>query len=584
MDIFRNCRLSDFLYATLAVVLLAVIGYYYVGVVDEEIIGFTHDDGVYLTTAKALATGQGFNLLHVVGHPAEVKYPFVYPLLLAPIWMLFPRFPENVPLFSYLSIAFTLAAGWLIYVYARSAHRLPGWLALWCIALAASNFFFIYFTTTVMSEAPYLFFSLLTLWFFHKAHEKNEGTLTLPAIAGLIILSDITFLTRVTGLALMAAVGAWLLLNRQWRNAMVYGLGCLLFGVLPWALWIKLQTPPLTDLNYPLVNAYSNYGQEFVLNYFGSKSYWDSLSASFASLLNRMLEDMVPLIPNLFRIYPPLAHKPFLPEIKTVLGVVSTYALSGYFLLQGIRTVLRSVADKRFSPALWSVPALYVFFYILLILFWNYEDQMARFIVVITPLLWIYFFKPGLPLLQQLASANPFRKKAIVAWGLLILISIVAIWPVQNSYRIIWKSRNEHWVESGRAKWLWQEYQNSFAWLRQHTPPNSPLAAASDVVYYLYTERPSFYLFYASLKRIKGHFTKDAFPVLMNSLDHYGVKYLVVEPHMQVRTIKAPKNLIAMELIQKFPERFEFVYSTPREAIHIYRILPPAKQALDAAH
>lgn len=568
-------RISSLIAGCLAVILLGVIGAYYVGAVDSQIIGFTHDDGVYLSTAKALATGKGFKLLHVVGHPAEIKYPFMYPILLAPIWYFFPDFPQNVPLFSYLSIAFTLGALWLVYGYCRSVHQFPGWLALWVIALVASNFFFIYFSTTVMSEAPYLFFSLLTLWVFHTL-SRNRQVLSQQAVLLLIVLSAITFLTRIPGVALMAAIGSWLLLNRQWKNAAVYGIGCLLLGILPWSLWVKFHTPPLNELSYPLVNAYSNYGLEFMLNYLGSSGYWKSLSVSFSSFLSRLLEDMFPLIPNLFRIYPPLQSLPYLPQVKDVTVLIGTYALAGYFLLQAIRTCSLSLANKRFSPAYISVPGLYLFFYTLMVLFWNYEDQMARFIMVLTPLLWLYFFKPALPMLKALKS-RPLPGRAVTVWVILGLLSAVAFWPVCNAYRIVWKSRNQHWVESGKAKWLWSDYQDSFAWIRANTPPHAPIAAASDVVYYLYTDRPSFYLFYASLKRKKGRFTPDAIPLLMKSLDHYGVKYMAVEPHMQVRVIRAPQNLIAKDLLKAFPHRFQQVYSSPHKAINIYKILPQAE-------
>ena len=201
------------IYTVLAFILIGTIGWFYYHAVDTQVIGFIHDDGVYLSTAKALATGHGFRLLHVVGHPAEIKYPFMYPILLAPIWMLFPKFPENVRLFSDLNIAFTIGAWWIYSRYPRSIERFPGWLSLLCIALVVSNFFFIYFCTTVMAEAPYLFFSLLTLWFFQKNIQKHQS-ISPQTLIILIILSVVTFLTRIPGLALIAAISVWMLLHR----------------------------------------------------------------------------------------------------------------------------------------------------------------------------------------------------------------------------------------------------------------------------------------------------------------------------------------------------------------------------------
>src|SRR5438128_7525740 len=58
--------------------------------------GIFHDDGVYLVTAKALATGQGYRIASLPGEIFQTKYPPLFPLLLAAAWKLYPRFPDNV--------------------------------------------------------------------------------------------------------------------------------------------------------------------------------------------------------------------------------------------------------------------------------------------------------------------------------------------------------------------------------------------------------------------------------------------------------------------------------------------------------
>jgi hypothetical protein len=58
----------------------------------------------------------------------------------------------------------------------------------------------------------------------------------------------------------------------------------------------------------------------------------------------------------------------------------------------------------------------------------------------------------------------------------------------------------------------------------------------------------------------------------MQGLDHYGVNYLVAEPHMQFRSIRFPVNLVAKQLMDLYPKRFQHIYGTPRGSIHIYKI------------
>jgi len=59
-------------------------------------VGMFHDDGVYLVTAKALATGQGYRIISLPEEIPQTKYPILFPLVLSGVWRLAPEFPENV--------------------------------------------------------------------------------------------------------------------------------------------------------------------------------------------------------------------------------------------------------------------------------------------------------------------------------------------------------------------------------------------------------------------------------------------------------------------------------------------------------
>src|SRR5688500_3536219 len=105
----------------LMLLLMAAMAWFYWQMVDNAQMGFTHDDGVYTIAGKALAQGKGFKLLHVVGEPSQVKYPFLFPLLLAPIWLINPHFPENLPLMNALVVSLSvLSAGLMYWFFTRS--------------------------------------------------------------------------------------------------------------------------------------------------------------------------------------------------------------------------------------------------------------------------------------------------------------------------------------------------------------------------------------------------------------------------------------------------------------------------------
>jgi hypothetical protein len=574
-------KVTHKLYTVLGILLLAVITAMYIQCIDTENMGFTHDDGVYATVGKSLALGKGFKLLHVIGEPGQIKYPFVYPLILSVVWFFMPHYPENLPALLYVTIAFTIASCWLMFIWLKDCQKMPGWLVLALAVIIPTNFYFIYFFSMVMSEAPYLFLTLLILWYFHRVTQTAQP-LQKKELFWLVALSSLCFLTRVLGVAMMAGIGVWLLLNRQWKNALIYGLGCLFTGILPWVFWVKFNTPPISDFNYPLVNAYSNYGLEFFHN-LTTANYLNGLGVSVLTMILKLQEVMVPLIPNFFKIYPNLKSNQDLVHWFSLTAMVMAYAVFGYFLLQAVSTLRKSWHNGKFSPKAFTLPGLYLFFYIVIITFWNYDDQMARFLSPVLPLVWLYFFKPLMRYLPDLGSALPSpRKKVVLASVFTLLACTIALWNVGGSYRTVVTSRTQHWVESGKYRWLWDEYKASFKWIRENLPQDARLSVASDVVFYLNTERPTFYTFYASMRRKNGKFTEDSIPLLMKSLDHYKVNYLVAEPHMQFRTLLAPVNYVAQQLMTQYPKRFVHLYGTPKGAIHVFKILPPEENPAPA--
>ena len=75
----------DFYFALLLLVLTLILG-------SEQMVkgvtGVYHDDGIYVSTAKALAEGKGYRLINLPDSPTQTKYPPLYPIFLALIWMI----------------------------------------------------------------------------------------------------------------------------------------------------------------------------------------------------------------------------------------------------------------------------------------------------------------------------------------------------------------------------------------------------------------------------------------------------------------------------------------------------------------
>lgn len=176
------------------------------------------DNVTYVLLAESvLATGDGYSLSMEPGPPeAHVHYPPGYPALLAPLVALFGR---NFVVLKLLSILFTAGAVAVFCSYARRHQEGVPWF---CLALAfAVNPGVIDYSRWVLSEAPFLFFTLLALWQLDKdASDRTMGR----AFALGLLASIASFYIRSIGALLLVAGSLSYATRREWRKFFVHGL------------------------------------------------------------------------------------------------------------------------------------------------------------------------------------------------------------------------------------------------------------------------------------------------------------------------------------------------------------------------
>jgi hypothetical protein len=550
----------------LAVLLMCgVLGFLYFRVCDSQMVGFLHDDGVYALTAKALAEGKGYQLLNLAGPGVQgafwqVKYPIFYPLLLSVAWLIQPDFPQNLPWMQTLTLSFAVIGLAALYFYLRHMKRATWGISLAIVLLVASNFYFIYYSTALMSEAPYFLLSVLALW-MADAYVQRPTQLKL---ASLLILSVLLFHTRTIGLSLILAVWLLLLLRRSRKIALGAGVVMLLLTIAPWLWWVKTHGVRLTTLNYPLAYVYGGYGLEYGINspHEGLAYLQAVIQNGFAPIINSL--------PNL--LFPQLA---FWLSPSPLASWLFSLLLAGLLFLPA----LHAIRKRDFS-----VSGCYVGFYILFVGLWMYPNQAMRFLAVLLPWLWLLIIQSSVAIgkfclgtrIPQCLN-DPIRKRAACLMG--IPLSLFLLWPGYAGYQLLFNMRSRHLLEpSGRSALLWKDYQDTFQFLKSSNYPlNGRIAGMWDPVYYLYTDHPTFGLFSSSLQRINGQVTAESFQHLRTSLMHYGVKAMVVEPFLVNQQWQAPQNPVAVGLLKTYPQEFERVYTAPSGLMTVYTFHPIMK-------
>src|SRR5579872_3295979 len=202
--------------------------------------GHLHDDSIYFVCAKSLAQGDGYRILSLPAEPFQTKYPPLWPLILACIWKIDPRFPENLKLATLL--------GWLmlpvLVFFAWRWFRAVGFglapRTAMCAILALSPWV-VFLSTTIMSE---LIFSILLLAAM-LAIGRAQVSPSRAVVAGLV--ASAAYLVKTAALPLLLAGPLWLILRRKYRAA-----GVMLFSMLPavvlWTSWARMRTSPARDV------------------------------------------------------------------------------------------------------------------------------------------------------------------------------------------------------------------------------------------------------------------------------------------------------------------------------------------------
>lgn len=180
--------------------------------IREPGITVRNDDALYVLLARSLGGGH-FLDQHLQGAPPHALYPPGYPALLLLIGWLGG---ERLDLFLAANIVLSVASLALTFDLVRR-HWSVATAFLVLGALVANNSL-VRYAGSLVSEPAYLFLSTLVLWLLSRSR-ADARTLTLATVAAIA-----AGLTRNVGVVLLAAMVAWLLLERRYRAAFLVAL------------------------------------------------------------------------------------------------------------------------------------------------------------------------------------------------------------------------------------------------------------------------------------------------------------------------------------------------------------------------
>jgi len=406
-------------------------------------VGVFQDDAIYVTLAKALATGDGFRMINMPGAPHATHFPPGYPLLLAALWKLFPSFPDNIVVFKFLNALFLAATAVGTYRFSRSRLELGVLGASVAAMIGTISVVVLVITGVVLSEPLYMALVLPTLLLAERAADDGEAR----SAAGAGALIGVLALVRTVGVFLLPAALLVLLVRRRWQSALVLTLVALLF-IAPWQAWVSAYQ---SEMPAPFVGKYGAYGPWL------SAGYRAGGLAFARAVLEKNANELFGFLGYITLPVPPVA--PRLLSLGVVLAMLGVAAA----------TVWR------------RVPVTLVFLggYAAVILAWPFEP--TRFALVWWPVMAALFVVGVKTTWEWRAAALGPRAVRIAA---LAGIALVAFGYGAYNLRGV---REKWWVNiqsdaGSQAKPIAE-------WVARSTRPEDVVVSDHDLIVYLYTGR-----------------------------------------------------------------------------------------------
>lgn len=475
-----------------------------------------HDDGIYVTTAKAMAEGRGYIIDSLPKPLAQTKYPIVFPAMLSAVWKLYPEFPANLPWLRFIPLACFWA--WLYLVW-RLFGELLGMRerTKWIIALLVSAPLLAQFVRTPLSEMPFALFSTWVVLLLTKVYLEETPPRTSQALL-LGVAFALAFHTRTAAVALLPVVVLTLLRKRAWSAMALFG-AVAICACGPWLYWQSIHPPP----------------SEEPLRFYSQANYadWNLLGST-------QVTDPTGVV--IWNVMFGVGWPQYVWIVPSSEWLMPAYLVMAAVTMIGVWILLRG---PGFGVALWTASSM------------------------VLSVLWVWppwrFQVPLLPfLLLALTASIPATAPSAIRVSARAVATVLIISGM-------WLSGQPEKKDA-----IWPEYARLFDWLRTNTRDTAIVAGSMDPSYWLYANRRSIRAYeYDPLRLYYRAWEVPSEGEDARRLDRllrdHRVDYLVFEaiPNM-AETHVYRRRVQALQARSK--ELLEQVFATPSGRILVFRV------------
>jgi hypothetical protein len=476
------------------------------------------DDARYYLLGQAMREGKGYRQIQLPNAPVETGYPIAFPLLLTIV-----SFVSSSIMVAKIFLALCGALTTLLCYFLFKNHLrrlLVPMLALWAVSSLMVEF-----SSSLMSEIPFLLFSILALVLYERsaADPKNAWLFWLT-----IAVSVVPMHCRSVGLAFSAAWILNTLVDKRYRFALAH-VGMLAVTVVVFHVFTTWQNSYLLQLVQK-----NSYAPD--LGYVTVADMLERIGQNIKAYgLSIVSQSLIPL---------PYAFPPFAKTIVSALCValILTGWVRGFF------------GRMRFA-------SLYVFLYFGILVMWQFQWSSERFVVGVLPFLY-YFLLSGLDALMSLVvpakdaslarkftagSEAPSRAGGIVVWA---VVAIIGFFNVYNQPKDLHLKR-----------YLGPDWRNFYScadWVRINAPQDAVVMSRKPELFYVRAKRTGLvYPFTHNTQKI------------IDAIDSMRVSHVVLDNFAWTAT----SGEYLYPAIRSNPGRFKIAYALNNPPTVVYEVV-----------
>ena len=472
------------------ITIISIISCWYTYENKVELLG---DNANYYILGKALAQGEGFTLISHPKQPPNNHYPPGYPALISLVVKISGDSIQAVKIFNCF-----LFIGAVVLSYLLISHWTNRTLGVIAAIFCAANSHVLFYSSIMMSEVPYLFFSLLTLFFFIKTDDKFSFKDKYIYLTLFTLM--LTYYIRSLGLALLIGILIHCLWHKQWRQSVFYLATSILLAI-PWFV----RSSELGGSSYmnqlKMVNPYQPSLGE----------------ASIGDFIDRIGENFIRYITKEI---PSALYPAFNPEYGSEAGafawllglVLISAGIWGLLLIRNYRFLLLGYLLATFG----------------ILMLWPQVWYGVRFIVPVIPL-----FYAALAAVLFYILFEKFKLK-YNDWKPYVLLVLVI--PLLSPIKALHEEAYSPYHPA------WDNYFKAGVWAQNNLPKGSVISTGKPTLFYLYAQHPT----------LRYPFEQNG-QLLLERLRASGVDYVVID-QVYGNTIK-----YLLPVVQDNREAFELV-------------------------